>query len=383
MGRERTGGISNRKGVLYARVSYVDATGKRREVTRKAADRADARRLIDELHALLDSHGGEAVLNSRSTLADIIERYRAEKAQPAVIRDGKKIAGLKSHYNAGLMLDVLSEHFGKKRLRDLKPADLHAFKQRRLATPTRGGADRTVAAVNRELETLRAVCRWCVAQGWLSRSPFEYGEAVINKSHEVSRDRVLSHEEEERLLAACTGRRAHLRAIVICAVDSAMRRGEIFKLRWGDVNMAQGVISLPGEVTKTGKPRSIPITPRLRDELLALKGQGGGDDGALVFGITTNVKDGWRSACKAAQITGCRFHDLRHTSVTRMIAANINPALVMKISGHDEMSTFQRYLNPQASTLRDVADKLHELNVDEWDLAASLAELATTTELIN
>jgi hypothetical protein len=112
MARERTGSIVNRDGVLYARVSYVDEFGKRREVTRKAVDRADARRIIDELHARLDQHGGGAVINDRATLADVIEAYRKEKAAPAVVRDGKKIAGLKSSYNFGLMLDVLIEYFG-------------------------------------------------------------------------------------------------------------------------------------------------------------------------------------------------------------------------------------------------------------------------------
>lgn len=373
MGRERTGSIVNRKGVLFARVSYVDATGKRREVTRKATDRADARRIIDELHSRLDSHGGEAVLNDRSTLADIIEHYRAEKAGPAVMRDDKKIAGLKSSYNASLMLNVLAEHLGKKRLRDLKPGDLHAFKKKRLATPTQYKRERTVASVNRELETLRAVCRWCVAQGWLSRSPFEYGEPVIDKSHEGQRDRVLSHDEEEKLLAACTGRRARLRPIVICALDTAMRLGEILKCTWAFVNLAQGVINLPGEITKTGKPRSVPVTPRLRTEMEAL-GEKGSEPGALAFGTTADVKHIWKAVCGAAGVVGVRFHDLRHSSITRMIAANINPALVMKISGHDSMRTFQRYLNPQPSTLRDVADKLHELNVDEWGRADDAGE---------
>jgi hypothetical protein len=98
MARERTCGIVSRGGALFARVTYVDSTGKRKEITRKALDRADARRIIAELHARIDQHGGEAVLNDRSPLADIIEQYRQEKAQPAEIRDGKKISGLKSHY---------------------------------------------------------------------------------------------------------------------------------------------------------------------------------------------------------------------------------------------------------------------------------------------
>lgn len=366
MSRQRTGSIVNRKGVLFARVTYIDQFGQRQEITRKALDRADAQRIIAELHERIDRHGGEAVANGRLPIADVIERYRQEKAGPAVVQGGKKVAGMKSSYNFGKMLDILKEHFGQTRLCELKSADLHAFKRKRLATKTRHGTSRSIAAVNRELEALRSVCSWSVKQGWISKSPFELGEAVINKNHEVSRDRVLTHDEEERLLAVCTGQRAHLRSIVVMAVDTACRRGEIYKLRWAMVNLAQGVISLPGEITKTGKPRSVPITLRLRDEIVALKEKGSIDDDAFVFPVRVNAKDSWASACKQAQITGLRFHDLRHTAITRMIAAGVNPALVMKISGHDNYQTFLRYLNPQANTLREVADKLHDRNIAEW-----------------
>jgi len=365
MARERTGGIVNRKGVLFARVSYVDEFGKRREVTRRARDKAHAKQIIAELHERLDRHGADAVRKDSLPLSAIIEEYRQEKAQPAEMRDGVKIAGMKSSYNFGKMLDVLAEHLGHKTLRDLKPGDLHRFKQKRLSTPTQYGKARTVASVNRELEALRCVCRWCVKQGWISRSPFEYGEAVILKTHEASRDRVLSHAEEERLLDACTGKRARLRAVVVMAVDSAMRKGEILKLCWPMVNLAQGVISLPGSITKTGKLRQVPITPRLRAELEALRGQGSGDSQALVFG-GLDVKYGWQAACKAANVTGVRFHDLRHTAITRMVAAGVNTALVMAISGHDSHHTFLKYLNPENSTLREVAGKLHDLNISEW-----------------
>src|SRR5262245_33185562 len=367
--RERTGSIVNRKGKLFARVSYIDQFGRRREVTRRAKDRADARRIIDELHARLDRHGETAAQGDRSTVADIIERYREEKAGPAVIRDGVKIGGMKSSYNFGKMLDVLTEFFGNKKLRDLKPADLHAFKKKQLATKTQYGTDRSAADVNRTLEAFRAVCRWCVKQGWLARSPFDYGESPINKAHESPRDRVVSHAEEDALLAACTGVRAYLRPIVVMAIDTACRQGEILKLTWAMVNLAQGVINLPGEICKTGKPRQVPITPRLRDELAALREKGSGDQ-SLVFGSHVNINHAWRKACEAAQVTGVKFHDLRHSGITRMIAADINPALVMKISGHDDMKTFARYLNPEARTLRDVADKLHDLNVAEWDKSA-------------
>jgi integrase len=250
------------------------------------------------------------------------------------------------------------------RLRDIKAGDLEDFKQKRLATPTQYKRDRSLSAVQRELETLRALMRWCVKREWLRVSPFDRcEEPIISKTSESRRDRVLSIEEEERLLAACVEPRAHLRAILVCGLDSAMRRGEMLQLRWAFVNLLHGVINLPGEITKTGKPRSVPITPRLRAELEALKEKAKRDDSALVFDGIGDFKRSFSTACRIARVQDFRLHDARHTAITRMIAAGINHALVMSVSGHDQMSTFQRYLNPQAHTLREVAERLHASHI--------------------
>jgi integrase len=267
---------------------------------------------------------------------------------------------MRSWYTTRIYLVVLSEHFGNRRLKDIKPADLEAFKRQRLATPTKAGKERTIAAVQRELEVMRAVMRWAVRHGWLQRSPFEYGEPVISKADENRRDRVLSAEEEARLLAVCgnDSPRAHLRPILICALDTAMRRGEIFKLRWSDVHLDAGMIVIRAETTKTARARIVPITPRLREELVAIREAASVTGDARVFDVFNNVRRSFGTACRLVGIEDLHFHDLRHTATTRLVSAGINPALAMKITGHDQASTFQRYLNPQAEQMRDVAERL-------------------------
>jgi integrase len=369
MGKDRTGSIVKRKdGKLYARITYKGEDGDRHDVTRLATDRKDARRIIKELLNDLDEQGEKAIGADRMKFSEAVETYRNKKAIPPVIRDGRRITGLKSWQTLRIYLDALNAYFGEMRLRDIKAADLEDFKLKRLATPTQYKRERTLSAVQRELETLRAVLRWCVKRGWLRISPFEKcEEPIISKTAEARRDRVLSVEEETALLAACVEPRSHLRPLIICALDTAMRRGEIFQLRWLFVNLHQGVINLPGEITKTGKPRSVPITPRLRTELEALKERANGDDDTLVFGGITDIKKSFGTACRIAKIEDLHFHDLRHSATTRLIAAGVNPALAMSITGHDQMSTFQRYLNPQAYTLRDVAERLHTLNEGDGD----------------
>src|SRR5260370_37784356 len=109
----------------------------------------------------------------------------------------------------------------------------------------------SVAAVNRELELLRAVLRFAQREGWIVKSPFELGAPLISKVSETRRDRVLSFAEEARLLAACTDKRAHLRPLLITALDTGMRRGELFKLAWSDVDFNANLIRVRATNTKT------------------------------------------------------------------------------------------------------------------------------------
>jgi integrase len=82
----------------------------------------------------------------------------------------------------------------------------------------------------------------------------------------------------------------------------------------------------------------------------------------LVFGIRNNLGRSFRATCDDAGISGLSFHDLRHTATTRMVQAGLPAALVMKITGHTQMSTFQRYINPDRLAVNQVADALADYN---------------------
>lgn len=164
--KAKTGSIVERKGKLYARVSYTDKDGKRRDITRKAADRNDARRIIRELLDSLEKRGETAMDGDRMKFSDLAARYREDKAIQPVHHNGRKIAGMKSWYTTRIYLAVLEEHFGNRRVKDIRPADLEAFKRKRLATPTKAGrAERTIAAFNgtrrqRALLPPESIRRW-------------------------------------------------------------------------------------------------------------------------------------------------------------------------------------------------------------------------------
>ena len=146
------------------------------------------------------------------------------------------------------------------------------------------------------------------------------------------------------MLDACTGKRAHLKPLIITALDTGMRRGELLKLVWPDVDFGLDLI----------------MTPRVREALLALRHDAPIEYTGIVFGIKDTIKNGFRSAVEADQIEDFRFHDCWHTAITRIIQAGIPATETMKISGHSQFVTFGRYVNINEQAVRSGAERLSE-----------------------
>ncbi len=152
---------------------------------------------------------------------------------------------------------------------------------------------------------LRRTLNIAEREGWIPRNPFRAGEPLINVADEHKRERILSREEEQLLLAACVEQRAHLKAIIICALDTGMRQGEIFKLRGRDVDIEGRTIIIQAFNTKTMRARAVHITERLARELEKLRAMAPPDPNVLVFGIRSNVKRSFEAVRKAAGIEAC------------------------------------------------------------------------------
>ena len=177
------------------------------------------------------------------------------------------------------------------------------------------------------------------------------------ESFEVERTRIVSPVEEMRLLAACDKWRKHLKPIIIFAIETGCRRGEMRALTWFDIDLAGRVIRVNGTSTKTLKSRLVPITARLADTLAQLRHNVRPKDSAAVFGMA-DWKKAFNSAAADAGLSDLRFHDLRHTAITRMLEKGISPPLVMKISGHTQQRTFMRYVNQSESSIYEIAMRL-------------------------
>ena len=153
--------------------------------------------------------------------------------------------------------------------------------------------------------------------------------------------RYLSKEECQALISACD---PHVRPIVITALNTGMRKGEILSLKWDNVDLRHGFILL--DTTKNGERREIPINDTLRHTLQGITRR---IDVSYVFyePVTAkpyqDVKRSFHSACRRTGIKDFHFHDLRHTFASHLVMAGVDITTVKELLGHKTLAMTLRY----------------------------------------
>src|SRR5207237_9349492 len=109
---------------------------------------------------------------------------------------------------------------------------------------------------------------------------------------------------------------------------------------------------------KTQHARTVGVTKRVPAELGVLRSKAPSDSPISVFGITSTVKNAFASALSDAKIENFTFHDCRHTATTRLTSSGMPASEAMKITGHTQMTTFQRYVNITDEAARNGAERL-------------------------
>lgn len=349
--------------------------GKPKDNTKTAA-----RELAKQMLADMDDRGPKALDTANMTFSELADYYRETYLIDPEYVDGKKVAGYRGKYVMEINLKILSGYFGKRRIKEITHADIKKFKAVRLKTPavfgknTRGDGEtghevkrqRSIATVHKELSLLRRVLNVAVSNGWLVKNPFDKGDSLINPGDEKPRERILTKDEEEKLLAVCTGAKAHLRPVIIMALDTGMRRGEIFKLKWSDIDFENRLINILAFNTKTMRQRQVAITSRLAQELQALWKSSTLNPDDLVFGVA-NVKKAFSKARTIAGLADLRFHDLRHTHATRLVSKHLPLSEVGRVLGHTQANTTYRYVNANVETARRAAAMFDEFNHPDED----------------
>lgn len=215
------------------------------------------------------------------------------------------------------------------------------------------------ASVNRETELLRAVINWCRARGYASPQ-IEWKEAMLKEA--AMKTRVLTYDEETALFGKLP---ENLKPIVEFALISGQRKSEIVTLRWSDVDLKAGRATV---WAKGQKPHTFPLTPRLaaiianQPKVCAQVFTYVAERDSPPRGDRVARKKGerypfskqgwdrkWRRALAAAGIQGFRFHDTRHTALTR--TDSIEVAFVL--AGHSDIRTTKRYFHTAEDTVRN------------------------------
>lgn len=350
-------------GNYWARITYLDQFGKRREVKRRAESKTHAKQLVQKLLLEIEQHGQDSLGNAQMTVLELVDYYEEKYLIAPKYVGERKVVGLRGHNRCNFILEAIKDYFGKRKLRSITASDIENFKLKRLNTKTRQGTgQRSITTVNRELALLRRMLNVAQREGWIIKNPFFATDRLISTADEKKRERILTKEEEVLLLDKCLELKLLLRPIIICALDTGMRQGEILSLTWHDVDLDKGIINIAALNTKTLKSREVALTTRLKAELEKLL-ELAKSPNDRVFGYTT-ISKAFDKLRKTCELNDLRFHDLRHTAATRMIQAGISLPEVGRILGHTQANTTYRYVNANADTTRRVAAALDNFNTE-------------------
>lgn len=276
-----------------------------------------------------------------------------------------------------LSLRSLKAFFKGGTLQSIGPEKIEAFKAQRRT-------EVSDSSVNRELSCLKTLCSKAVLWGKLETNP----AARVKKLKEPPpRDRILTLEESRRLLRAAS---PDLRPILIVALGTALRRGEILALKPGDLDFTRGLISI--RTSKSGKARQVPMSQVVAEALGGLPRRGeyifhNSETGTHI----KDVKTAFNAACRRAKknpndkkdpgITGLHFHDLRRTAATWMRRAGADLLLISRILGHSSLLMTQKYLCEDPGDVSQAFQKIGEildlarLEVDRGEITESATDM--------
>jgi integrase len=269
-----------RRRCYVARLVYRDELGNKKEIRRQVDTLTEGRELLKKMEREIEQHGPKIIDGQKLLFSELADKYEEEKLFEPEYEDGVRVAGLRSWQSLKRRLKILVEHFGARRVVTITHGDILKYKLKRLRDRNKRDAklgiesNPKLATVQRELQLMRAVLNYAKRQGWITRNPFELGEPLISMAAERKRDRILTREEEAKLLEAFnTPYRKHAIPLVIAALDTGLRKGELLRLVWSDVDLTLGLIRLRATTTKTEEPRTVGLTQRLWDELNRLWAQ--------------------------------------------------------------------------------------------------------------
>ncbi|MBS0587032.1 MAG: site-specific integrase [Proteobacteria bacterium] len=287
----------------------------------------------------------------RHTLAEMIDRYCRDvlPSKKSAKDQAQQLAWWKSEIGSYSLADITPSLIGE--CRDKLGREITV--RNKLRSPA--SVVRYMAALSHALTI--AVKEW----GWLEDSPMR---KVTKPKESRGRVRFLSDDERMRLLKACKeSSNPYLYSVVVLALSTGMRQGEIMGLTWDVVDLNQGRAIL--HETKNGERRAVAITGRAL-ELLKELSKVRRIDCNLLFPAKEkapqkpqkpmDLRTPWETAVKKAELHDFKFHDLRHSAASYLAMNGASLAEIAEVLGHKTLQMVKRYAHlSEGHTARVVA----------------------------
>ena len=258
-------------------------------------------------------------------------------------------ANKKSATNDEARMERLLATFGGKPVADVGTQDVE-----RLRAELR--KDLSPATVNRHLALLKTTFNRAMKAEppKADRNPVR-GVKLLKENN--IRVRVLTDVEEERLLAVLPN---YLKPLVIVALHTGIRKGELANLEWKDLNFNTRTVTVRD--SKSGEGRRVSMNRVVVDALHQIRRErkvlGGPVFQAPEGGLLHNLGRVWAKAVEKSGVTDFRFHDLRHTAASRMVMAGVDLYTVKEILGHKTLTMTQRYSHLSPEHQRQAVERL-------------------------
>jgi integrase len=223
------------------------------------------------------------------------------------------------------------------------------------------------ATVNRDIVRLKALIAKAVEWGTLSAHTLKAVKRAKGEADMVVR--YLSEDEEKALrkalderekrarvrrlsgnawraergvetLPVISGYSDHLQPMVLVSLNTGLRRGELTSITWADIDLKKKILTVRGGYAKGGKARHVPLNSEAIAVLKAYKKQR--DEDGAIFPVL-DVKRAWAPLLKNAKIAGFRWHDLRHSFASKLVAAGVDLNTVRELLGHVDLKMTLRY----------------------------------------
>jgi integrase len=250
----------------------------------------------------------------------------------------------------------LAESFGGKRMGQISTmaVQTHKHDRKKAGAPIRA---------NRECSVLRRLFNYCREEK-LYEGPNPVDATVKFFPEPREKTRVLSPQEEDRLLAKCE---EPLRTLVLIGIYCGLRlASEALTLRWSNLDLRQQrSLTVIGAYAKNGKMRMVPLNSTVREALERLPHP---PNAEWVFTTRKgtpykSMPNGFEAACKAAGLEGVTPHTLRHTFASRLMENGVDPIKITKLAGWSSIKMLDRYAHADPTRLAEAVEGLSRRDI--------------------